>query len=240
MVVEIGKHELGAVGLFLDTAPPQRRPQNEGHDFVRVAHQSHQQPSTDRHDRCRHQGDAQVMVVSKRQFPRQGEADPNDQPGRRRDHEEQMQIGLTSAMANVQHQREEVRTEPHGQHCRPAPREPHHPEEQPRREQEHAAGDRPHRDPRRSALTRDVGEQEHRPELLGHTDVGEPEPGEQPDDRVGQNHVTVQIKPVPPAIDHVDNPVTGGHHESAHGEAQSRHRGPLATRRQRREDVHYQ
>src|SRR5665213_4096767 len=84
-----------------------------------------------------------------------------------------------------------------------------------------------------------MGQQEHRPKLFGHADVTQTEPTEQTDYRVGQNHVTVDIKPVAAAVDDVHDPVAGRQYETTDSESQSHDWCSLTTHRERRDDIHY-
>jgi hypothetical protein len=83
-----------------------------------------------------------------------------------------------------------------------------------------------------------MGEEEHRPQLLGHAYVGEPEPGEQTYRGVGQHDMAGEVEPVAASVRHVHQPEGGGGHETAEGGPEADDGSTLAPGGKRRPRVH--
>ncbi len=88
--------------------------------------------------------------------------------------------------------------------------------------------------------SRDVREEEHRPQFLCDRDVGDPEPAEEADDRHRNLDVPGHIEPVALAITDEGSAEADRHERAGEGEPQPGDRCALAPDRQWPDEVHHE
>ena len=240
VVVEVAEPQRPARRVRADPPAAQHRPQDERHDLVRVAGQGLQQPAGERGDGGGSQCHARVVVAGHDQGRGERQPGPGDEEARRGGDERQVQAALAAPVPDVGGQRGQVRGQPGGEDGGPGPGERLYADQQPGRQQRHPGGDQPYREPPGPVTAGHVGQEEHRPQLFRHRDVGEPQPGEQADDRMGEHDMAGQVEPVPAPVGHIGDAEACRRHEAGQREPQASDRVALAPRGQRGGQVHRQ